>query len=579
MFDLVIRGGQVVDGTGAAPATADVGVVDGRIAAVGRLEGPTRRQIDADGLVVTPGFVDIHTHVDGQATWDGVLAPSSLHGVTSVVAGNCGVGFAPADPGRHDWLIGLMEGVEDIPGSALAEGLTWEWTTFPEYLDALEARRRTVDVGVQVPHAALRAFVMGERGADPAVAPDDAELADMARLLAEALEAGAVGFSTSRTEVHRTSSGAPVGTLRASERELVTLAQTLRGTHGVLQLISDCYQSTDDEYVAGELALLGAMAAVSRRPLSFSVQQPASAPGRWRELQRWAVDGAGRGLDLWTQVAPRPIGLLLGLGATVHPFSGCPSYREVANLPLRERVHELGRPERRQRVVAEHRRFAEGLAGTGLAHQIFCRFDLMFAMDDPVDYDIAPDASIGARAAGGDAADAAYGALLEDGGRKLLYTPLFNFVDGDLAAVGEMLRCERALFGLSDAGAHCGAICDASFTTSFLTLWGRDREDRLPLEEVVARITRATARHVGWLDRGVLAPGMLADVNVLDLDELGCAPPRIVEDLPAGGRRLVQGSYGYVCTIKAGVPTFVGGEHTGELPGRVVRGACPAPAG
>jgi N-acyl-D-amino-acid deacylase len=579
MFDLVVRAGTVVDGTGAPPVTADVGVRGGRIVDVGRLTERAHREIDADGLVVTPGFVDIHTHFDGQATWDPILAPSAWHGVTSAAMGNCGVGFAPARSDRHDWLISLMEGVEDIPGAALAEGLSWEWESFPEYMDALEGVSRTIDVGAHVPHAALRAFVMGDRGADPSEAPDDEELARMVDLLTQGVSVGAVGMGTSRTELHRTRSGDPIGTLRAAHRELVALAGTLRDTGAVLQLISDCYQSADPHYVASELSLMEAMAGASRGRLSFSVQQPASAPERWRELQAWAEQCAGRGLDVWTQVAPRPIGVLMGLSATVNPFAGCAAYREVAHLDLAERVGALSQPARRSRIIEEHRVFVERLAGAGPTRQMLGGFDLMFRLEDPVDYDICPEASMAAVAArsGVDPAELVFDTLLEQDGHQLLYAPLFNFVHGDLADVREMIRADRSLFGLSDAGAHCGAICDASFTTSYLTLWARDRLDRLPIEEVVPRISRDTARHVGWRDRGTLQPGMLADVNVLDLDALGCAPPRIVNDLPAGGRRLLQRAYGYRCTVKGGEPTFMDGEHTGQLPGRLVRGARSAP--
>ena len=579
MFDLIVRAGTVVDGTGAPPLTADVGVRDGRVAGVGRLPERARREIDADGLLVTPGFVDIHTHFDGQATWDPILAPSAWHGVTSAAMGNCGVGFAPVRPDRHDWLIGLMEGVEDIPGTALAEGLSWQWESFPEYLDALEAVPRVLDVGAHVPHAALRAFVMGDRGAEPTEPPDDAELASMVGLLGQGVAAGGLGLGTSRTEAHRTRSGAPVGTLRALRREMVALAGALRGTEAVLQMVSDCYQSTDSEYVASELALMEAMAEASGRPLSVSVQQPRSVPDRWRELQAWAGDCAARGLEVWTQVAPRPIGVLMGLPASVHPFAHCRGYLEVAHLDLGERVWALSRPERRSRILEEHRVLVKRLPDSGFARQVMGGFDLMFRLDDPVDYDIRPATSMAAAAAraGGDAAGSVYDALLEQGGHRLVYTPLFNFAGRDLAAVREMIRADRSLFGLSDAGAHCGAICDASFTTSYLALWARDRVDRFPVEDVVRRISRDTARHVGWRDRGTLRPGMLADINVLDLDALGCAPPRITSDLPAGGRRLVQRAYGYRCTVKAGEPTFVDGEHTGQLPGRLLRGARPGP--
>jgi len=446
-MDLLIKGGTVVDGTGRPAFPADIAVDGERIVAVEPelATSGAGRVIDADGLLVTPGFVDIHTHFDGQVTWDPVVAPSSLHGVTSIVMGNCGVGFAPArrSDTDHDWLIGLLEGVEDIPGTALAEGLAWDWESFPDYLDALERRAFTVDVGTQVAHAPLRAYVMGERGAE--------------------------------------------------------------------------------------------------------------------------------GLPVRAQVAPRPIGLLAGYSASVHPFMLCPSYHELAALPLGERVVALADPERRRRIVSEHGSPREGLVG-----QITHRFDLTFPLTDPVDYEPPPEASVAgiAAAEGRPAAEVAYDLLLRDGGNQLLYLPLFNYVAGNLDDVREMLLSEHVVLGLSDAGAHCGVICDGSMPTTALALWShRRRGEGLPVEVMVQHLTQRTAHHIGWHDRGVLAPGLLADINVIDLDALGARPPRIVHDLPAGGRRLMQHATGYRHTIKRGVETFAGGEATGAAPGRVVRGA------
>jgi N-acyl-D-aspartate/D-glutamate deacylase len=583
VHDLVIRAGTVVDGTGAAPRTADVAVDGDRIVDVGRVSTKGKRELDADGLLVTPGFVDLHTHYDGQATWDPILAPSSVHGVTTIAMGNCGVGFAPARPDRHDWLIGLLEGVEDIPGTALAEGLTWGWESFPEYLDALAAQRRTVDVGVHVPHAALRTYVMGDRGADHLEHPDEDELATMARLVGEALDAGAIGFATSRTEVHRTRDGANIGTLRAGETELLAFASVLaeRGA-GVIQLISDCYQTVDDDFAEAELALLEAVARTSGRPLSFTVQQAFHSPDRWRHLFDRVGAWRSAGLDVRGQVAPRPIGVLLGLEATANPFLLCASYQEVAALPTAERARALADPDRKARVLAEHADLLAVLPD-GILRQIAGSFDVIFEMGDPVDYDLHAADALGARAraAGVEPAALVYDTLLQRDGSQLLYLPLFNFAHRSLDDVHEMITSPLSLFGLSDAGAHCGAICDASATTSYLTVWARDRreEQRLPIEQAVRAITRATAEHVGWLDRGALAPGLLADVNVIDLDALGCPPPRIVHDLPAGGRRLVQDSTGYRWTVKSGVPTFEDGRHTGDLPGALLRGCRTAPIG
>lgn len=588
MHDLVVRGGTVIDGTGTAGSrTADIAVDGNLIVAVGRVPERGRREIDADGLLVTPGFVDLHTHFDGQATWDPVLAPSAVHGVTTVALGNCGVGFAPARADTHDWLIGLLEGVEDIPGTALSEGLTWQWESFPEYLDALDALRRTIDVGAHLPHAALRTYVMGERGADPLQHPDDGEVAAMAQLVTQALQAGAMGFATSRTELHRTKAGQRLGTLRAGEAELMAVAEAMRRHgSGVLQLVSDMYLSPDDAFVDAELALVEAMSRTSGRPLSFTIQQNASAPERWRylfdRLDGWQMQG----LDIKAQVAPRPIGVLLGLDATINPFLRCAAYREVAELPAAEQAVALAEPERRRRLLAEHADLV-GRLPAGLARDMAAAFDNMFLLTDPVDYDFDRVDSLGVRAqrAGQDPTAAVLDTLLLHEGNQLLYMPLANFVHGNLDDVRAMITAPFAMHGLSDAGAHCGTVCDASSSTSYLTVWARDRrsdgngDTAIPLERVVHQLTRRTAKHAGWLDRGVLAPGYLADLNVIDFDALACHPPRIVRDLPAGGRRLVQAADGYRWTVKSGEPTFIDGEDTGARPGTVVRGSQTAPTG
>jgi N-acyl-D-amino-acid deacylase len=580
MAELVIRNATVIDGTGAPGRPADVAVDGDRIVEVGEVTARGRREIDAEGLLVTPGFVDIHTHFDGQATWDPVLASSSWHGVTSIAMGNCGVGFAPARPDHHDFLISLLEGVEDIPGTALAEGLTWEWETFPQYLDALERTPHTVDLAAHIPHAALRAYVMGERGADHLEAPTEAELTRMADLVSEAMAAGALGFATSRTEAHRTSAGQNIGTLKADAAELLALVEAMGASgRGVVQLISDAYQTVDDEFAAAELDLIEAMARTGDRPLSFTVQQALHSPDRWRDLMGRVDTWVAQGLDVKGQVALRPIGVLLGLEATVNPFLVCPSFREIAKLELAERVAALRDPERKARILDEHRAFAAGSGGsgaTGFFRQIATSFDLIFKLDDPVDYQLDAADALGAQAArlGAEPASVVYDALLELDGKRLLYLPLFNFAKRDFTDLAEMVSQPNALFGLSDAGAHCGAIIDASATTSSLTTWARDRRDGPPmsLEWLVHGHTQRNARHVGWHDRGVIAPGYRADLNVIDFDALACAHPEIVRDLPAGGRRLVQRASGYRSTIKSGVVTFDDGEHTGALPGRLLRG-------
>jgi N-acyl-D-aspartate/D-glutamate deacylase len=581
--DLVIRNASVVDGTGAAPRVADVAVTDGVITEVEpRVHGRGRREIEADDLILTPGFVDIHTHFDGQATWDPILAPSSIHGVTSIVMGNCGVGFAPArpTPEQHEWLIGMLEGVEDIPGTALAEGLTWDWETFPEYMDALARREYAIDVATQVAHAPLRAYVMGERGADPNEAPTVDELTAMARMVQDGMRAGALGFTTSRTYLHRTKDGSPLGTRFSTADELVALVDAMAATgSGVVQLISDAYQSPDSEFAREEMSLMESIARSSGRPLSMTVQQPAPLPDRWREMGAWVDEGVSNGLSLATQVAVRPIGVLQGFSATVNPLAICPSFQEIAGRPLAAIVVALRDSERRRRIIEEHARAVPNL--TGLPAEMFGDFTKLYPMENPVNYEPSERDSVAARAAaaGRPVLEFLIDLLSEDDGNRLLYMPLYNFARGNLDDVREMLLRDNAVIGLSDAGAHCGAISDGSATTTALALWCKDRRrgEKLPLEFMVHHITQRTARHVGLLDRGVIAPGYRADLNVIDIASLGTPPPRIVHDLPANGRRLMQTATGYHYTIKNGWVSFENGEHTGELRGSLVRGAQSAP--
>jgi N-acyl-D-aspartate/D-glutamate deacylase len=564
MAELVIRGGTVVDGTGAEPVRADVAVDGGRIVEVGEVDDRGRREVDAEGAHVLPGWVDVHTHYDGQATWDAELTPSTWHGVTTTVFGNCSVGFAPVRPGTEGFLINLMEGVEDIPGSVLSEGIDFSWESFGEYLDALEARPRTSDVGAQVPHAALRFYVMGERGADHTQAPTEDEIAEMGRLVVEALEAGALGFTTSRTTKHRAADGRYTPSLSAADAELIGIAEAM-GTagRGVLQANSDF---SDDH----EWELLRRMAEVSGRPLSFSLIQVDHAPERWRDLLA-AVDAANAdGVVVRPQVGSRPIGIMLGLDATLHPFLTHPTYaKELAGLPLAERVARMARPEVRATVLAEG---PDGGFGAWLDRML----ERTFELGDPPDYEPAPEASIAARArqAGISPYELVYDLLLGDGGQALLYHPFENYSHGSLDAVGEMLRSPHAISGLGDGGAHVGTICDASYPTYLLTHWTRDRTrgERLPLPFVVRRQTMDTARALGLGDRGVVAPGMRADLNVVDLDALRLGPPRMVHDLPAGGKRLVQRAEGYRHTFVAGEETYAAGEWTGATPGRLLRG-------
>jgi N-acyl-D-aspartate/D-glutamate deacylase len=566
--DLVVRGGTVVDGTGAPARTADVAVTGGVVTDVGRVDGTGRRTIAADGLLVTPGFVDIHAHYDGQATWDERMVPSSWHGVTTVVAGNCGVGFAPVRPADHDRLIELMEGVEDIPGVALHEGLAWNWQSFPEFMDAVEGRPFDVDVALQVPHGALRLHVMGERGAAREAATGE-DIALMAKLAAEAVEAGALGFSTSRTLNHRTSRGEPTPTLTAGADELVGIARAIGATgRGVLQVVSD-FADVDAEF-----SLCRRMAGESGRPLSFSLLETGNDTWR-RQLE--LLDAANAdGLVITAQVAPRAVGLLLGLQCTLHPFLTNRVYREIAELPLAERVAIMADPGFKERVLAAT---AEAARAKRLGGRLIHALDRMYALGDPPDYEPDPATSVARRAerAGRDAHSLAYDLLLEDGGRAFLYLPMLNYGAGNLDAASEMLAHPHTVVGLADGGAHVGTISDASFPTTLLTHWGRDRDrGRMELPFLVHRQTQATARTVGLLDRGVLAPGYRADLNVIDFDALTARRPTMRHDLPAGGKRLVQSADGYVATVVAGQVTYENGVAAGPLPGRLIRGPQPS---
>jgi len=573
MHDLIIQGGTVVDGTGAPARTADVTVSDGRITGVGDHRGEdAARTVDAEGLLVTPGWVDIHTHYDGQATWDEVLAPSSWHGVTTLVTGNCGVGFAPARPDRHDWLIGLMEGVEDIPGTALSEGMTWDWETFPEYLDALDKRRWTVDVGTQIAHGAVRSYVMGERGArnEPATHED---IAAMKQVVKEAIAAGALGFSTSRTIAHRAIDGEPVPGTYAAEDELFGIGAALGelGT-GIFELAPAGTAGEDVLAPKLEVDWMRRLSAAIHRPVTFAMVQVDAAPDLWRELLDESLRAEADGADLWPQVAGRGFGLLSGHFTTYCLLDQIPAYQalKAEDLSPDDLVAALRTPEVRAAIESW-----EPDAET--AERMEQAFATTYTLGSPPEYEPGPERSLAgiAAATGHSPVSVAYDAMLEDDGRGLLYVPILNYSDGNLHAAREMLLHPRAAAGLGDGGAHCGVICDASQPTFMLTHWTRDRDrgERLPLEWMVKKQTHDTARLYGLTDRGTIEVGALADLNLIDYDRLQLTNPRVVADLPAGGKRLLQGAVGYVETIKSGVTTFAEGVDTGARPGTLVRGA------
>ena len=558
-YDVVIRNGTILDGSGGEPRTGDVAVSGSAIARVGNVPESGREEVDARGCLVTPGFVDVHTHYDGQLTWESRAAPSTWHGVTTLVMGNCGVGFAPCRPDHRATLIRLMEGVEDIPGAALAEGLPWTWESFPEFLRAVARLPHDVDVAAMVPHAALRVYVMGERGVkrEPAT---EADIREMSRLLEESLTAGALGFSTSRTVLHRTADGDFTPMLGAAAQELLGIGTAFERTgRGVFQMVSDFMEQD------GEFGILEELSRRYRRPASFSLVQNDFMPHQWRELLQRLERASLEGLELRAQVLTRPIGLILGFEASLHPFMSHPSYKAVAALPIAERAMKLRDPELRARLFSEE---------PAEFHPFFAlmgrRYDRYFPIGERCNYE--PDAteSVAALAerSGQNPRDVLLDALLDDGGRGLVYVPFLNFTQGDLATTRQMMLHPRTIFGLGDGGAHVGTICDGSAPTTTLTHWGRDRKDgRLPLPWLVRFLTREPAEAVGFLDRGLVAEGLKADLNVIDFDALSVARPELHWDLPAGGRRFLQRASGYRMTLLSGKITYRDGAPTDALPG------------
>jgi N-acyl-D-aspartate/D-glutamate deacylase len=561
MHDLVIRGATIADGTGQPTFVGDVAVDGGIITEVGTADGRGRRELDGDGLVLAPGWVDIHTHYDGQVSWDPELTPSSWHGVTTVVMGNCGVGFAPVRPGEEDFLIELMESVEDIPGTALHEGIDWGWETFEQYLDALEAKHTVMDVAAQVPHCAVRAYVMGERAHDDATHD---EIGQMAEVVERAMRAGAAGFSTSRTVLHRSKHGYVPGTAAPAD-ELLAIGGALGAAgHGVFQMVSDTVSTEPERLWMAELARR------TGATVTYALAQGRPGPAEYRDALDHADRLAAEGVRVVPQVSSRPTGMLFGLQSSLHPFITHPTYRSIASLPLADRVAKLRQDEVRAALLAE-----EPDTHNVIAVALMTRWGQFFPLGDPPDYEPPPENSAAAAAAreGRSPQEVMLDWMLDREGKALLFAPLASYADGDHEALREMMTHPRTVLGLGDGGAHCGLICDASMTSYLLTHWARDRHRgaRLPLEQVVQLQTARPASVYGFADRGTVQPGMRADLNMIDLDAMRLHAPEMVNDLPAGGRRLIQRVDGYRATVVAGEVTFEDGEATGARPGRLVR--------
>ncbi|GAA4039671.1 N-acyl-D-amino-acid deacylase family protein [Parerythrobacter jejuensis] len=570
-FDLIIRGGTIVDGTGEARFTGDVAIKDGLIAQVGEVRGDAAEEMDASGKMITPGFVDIHTHYDGQATWDQEMAPSSWHGVTTVVMGNCGVGFAPAKPERHEWLIQLMEGVEDIPGTALAEGITWEWETFPEYLDALEKMPRTVDIGTHVPHGAVRAYVLEDRE-EPGAVPTDEDIQQMAQIVEDGVRAGALGFSTSRTVLHKDVNGVLVPGTTATAEELVELGRAMgRAGHGVFEMASDLRREWNEFEWMGNLSRETGLPVTFAALQSIAKEQPLD-----EQISNMRAEN-DNGANIVAQIALRGNGIIMAWQGTVNPFVLRPSWQAMAELDWEEKKAKLLDPAFKAQLLSEANDYSEVAEDTKeVIFALTNGWALMFEMDDDFDYEPPQDATVQARggAAGIDPQEYAYDMLCRDDGKGFIYFPILNYADGDLEFLLPLQHSDDTVNSLSDGGAHCGTICDAASPTFMLEHWVRDRKrgDRITLENAIKRQCWDTAKLYGLEDRGILAPGYLADLNIIDMDAIKLGKPWLAFDLPAGGKRLLQKAEGYVATIKGGEVTFRDGKWTGATPGGLIRG-------
>jgi len=565
-FDIIIKNGTIYDGTGQGSFVSDIFIKNELVVDIRKsnVNDKCLEEIDANGLIITPGFVDIHTHYDGQVTWDNYISPSSWHGVTTAIMGNCGVGFAPVHHFDHDRLVTLMEGVEDIPEVVLTEGLEWKWETFGDYLDYISKRSFDIDIGAQVPHGALRLYVMGQRGADREIANDE-DIKLMSKLAAEAVSIGALGFTTSRTINHRTSEGDLVPQFTAAENELVGISKAIGKTNkGVMQLVTDLIGGRQ------EYLILEKMVIESNRPLSITVAQTDANNYEWEDLLGWIEDSANNGLPIKAQVCGRPVGLVLGLSVTLNPFSAHPSFNKISNLPLEEKTKIMQSPNFKKKLLNE-----KPTTNDGLILSILRNYNNIYILDDPPNYEPLIEESLGFQAKKVDIEvdEFLYDCLLMEDGKKLLYYPIGNYMDSSLDAAKRMMESEHSLLGLGDGGAHCATICDASFTTHMLTFWGRDRVrgPKMDLSWIIKSNTRDNALAMGLNDRGLISKGMKADINVIDFDNLTLHAPEVVNDLPAGGKRLIQNVDGYVATIMSGKVTYRNGMKTGELPGKLIR--------